>query len=71
MLQYLYRKTHGARGQPVTVKHKQRYTEAFHVSVRHFSVDISESFRRHARRRERGRKKMRNSERETEMNGLT
>lgn len=38
--------------QPVTVKHKHRYTEAFHVSVRHFSVDISECFRRHARRRE-------------------
>lgn len=63
-LQHLYRETHGARGQPVTVKHKQRYTEAFHVSVRHFSVDISESSRRHARRRERGRKKTRNSERE-------
>lgn len=38
--------------QPVTVKHKQRYSEAFHVSVRHFSADISECYRRHARRRE-------------------
>ena len=35
---------------------RQKYTEAFHVSVRHFSVDVSDCFRRDRREGGRGEK---------------
>lgn len=40
--------------QSVTIKHKRRITKAFHVSVKHYTLDISRSFRRRAIQRKRG-----------------